>query len=184
MCRSGSFSSRGQEKRQLKSQGTSKIDNICSAHMKVQQNIHTNKVVVTYVSKHWNHKMQLAHLPIPQSARLSIASHLQQGVPILTILDKIRDGESAQLGREHLINPQEIHNIRRQLNLYAVEKHRLDTASILHWVTELKQQDYDPVLCYKSQGEESDNLRSDDFLLGGCIKFLVFNEISGRRLER
>ena len=117
----------------------------------------------------------MAHLPIPQSARLSIASHLQQGVPMLTILDKICDGESAQLGREHLINPQEIHNIRRQLNLYAVEKHRLDTASILHWVTELKQQDYDPVLCYKTQGEESDNLRSDDFLLGGCIKLLAYN---------
>ena len=86
--RSGSYSSIGTGKRQLKSQGTSKIDNICPAHMKVQQDIDTSKVVATYVSAHWNHTKQLRHLPIPHSVRLGIASQLQQGVPILKILDK------------------------------------------------------------------------------------------------
>ena len=165
-CRSGSFSTHGSGKRQLKSQGTSKIDNICTAHMKVQQNINTNELTVAYVSTHWNHGKELAHLPIPRSVRLKIASQLQQGVPIQGILDRIRDDESDQLGREHLINQQEVRNIRRRLNLYAVEKHKCDATSLSHWVTELKQQEYNPILYYKSQGEEANKLSIDDFLLG------------------
>ena len=91
---------------------------------------------------------------------------MQQGLPIQGILDRIRDAEGAHLHREHLVNQQEIHNIRRQLNLYAVEKHKCDPTSLLHWVTELRQQDYNPVLYYKTQGQEADNLSTDDFLLG------------------
>lgn len=153
-------------KRQLKCQGTSKLDNICTAHMKVLQDLNTSKVTATYVPIHWNHDKQLSHLPIPYSVRLKIASQLQQGLPIQGILDRIRDAEGAHLHREHLVNQQEIHNIRRQLNLYAVEKHKCDPTSLLHWVTELRQQDYNPVLYYKTQGQEADNLSTDDFLLG------------------
>jgi len=90
--------------------------------MKVVENVHDKGVMVTYVNTHWNHQINLAHLPIPQPVVSSIGSQLQQGVPVLTILDKIRGGDIESLGREHLINPQQIHNIRRHLYLSAIEK--------------------------------------------------------------
>jgi len=62
---------------------------------------------------------------IPQPVVSSIAAQLQQGVPVLTILDKIRDGDIESLGHERLINPLKIHNVRRHLNLCAIEKHKL-----------------------------------------------------------
>ena len=68
--------SHSSEKRQLKTQGTSKICNICSAQMKVIQNMDTEEVTVTYISTHWNHQKQLAHLPVPTSVKLKIASKL------------------------------------------------------------------------------------------------------------
>ena len=43
-------------KHQLKTQGTSKICNICSAQMKVIQNVDTEEVTLTYISTHWNHQ--------------------------------------------------------------------------------------------------------------------------------
>ena len=172
MFRSGSFNSRGAGKRQIKTQGSSKIDNICTARMKVKEDILSTEIIVMCISINWNHEMNLAHLPIPKPVVLNIASQLHQGVPVQTILDKIRDGDidGDCFGHEHLINPQQIYNIRRQLNLRAVEKHKLDPASVLHWVTELQQQDYNPVLYYKAQGEEADNLNGDDFLLGKYIQ--------------
>jgi len=36
-------------------------------------------------------------------SQLYHAAQLQQGVPVLTILDKIRDGDIESLGHEHLI---------------------------------------------------------------------------------
>jgi len=82
--------------------------------MKVQQNINTKEVTVAYVSMHRNHGKELAHLPIPCSVRLKIASLLHQGVPIQGILDRIWDNESDQWGCEHLINQWEVRNIHAE----------------------------------------------------------------------
>jgi len=138
--------------------------------MKVVENVHDRGVTVTYVDTHRNHQINLAHLPIPQPVVSSIVAQLQQGVPVL---HKIRDGDIESLGREHFINPQQIHNIRRYLNLCTIEKHKLDPASVLHWVRELQQQDYNPVLYYKAQGEGVNNLNNDDFLLGKYTQFIA-----------
>lgn len=170
--RSGYFCSRGSGKRQLKTQGTSKIHNICSAQMKVIQDMDTEEVSVTYISTHWNHQKQLAHLPVPTSIKLKIASKLQQGVTIHCVLDWIQDREGDKLGRQHLITSQEVRNIRRRLNIGVIERHTCDPASILSWVHDLKQQDYNPVLLFKNQGEQSEStehISKDDFLLGKYI---------------
>ena len=134
--------------------------------MKVKQDMDTEKVTVTYTSTHWNHQKQLAHLPVPTSIKLNIASRLQQGATIQIVLDWVRDEEGEKLGRQHLINSQEVRNIRRRLNLGAIERHKCDPASILSWVQDLRQQEYDPVLLFKNQGEDAEHFCKDDFLLG------------------
>lgn len=134
--------------------------------MKVAENLANGVVTVIYTATHWNHPKQLAHLPIPDTVKLQIAAKLQQGVSVQAVLDWIRESEGEKLGRQHLVNQQEVHNIRRKLNLKAVEKHKCDPTSVLSWVTELEGQEYNPVLFYKVQGEEKDNLCKDDFLLG------------------
>ena len=73
--------------------------------MKVKQDIGTGKVIVTYISTHWNHKKQLAYLPVPISIKLNIASRLQQGATIQSVLDWIRDQECEKLGV--LVNPEQ-----------------------------------------------------------------------------
>ena len=55
--------------------------------MKVKQDMDTEKVTVTYTSTHWNHQKQLAHLHMPTSIKLNIASRLQQGATIHSVLD-------------------------------------------------------------------------------------------------
>ena len=164
--RSGHCKGEGCEQRQLKSQGTSKINNICPSGMKVTENLANGVVTVIYTATHWNHPKQLAHLPIPNTVKLQIAAKLQQGVSVQGVLDWIRESEGEKLGSQHLVNQQEVHNIRRKLNLKAIEKHICDPTSVLSWDTELEGQEYNPVLFYKVQGEEKDNLSKDYFLLG------------------
>lgn len=66
----------------MNSHGTSKLDKIFTAHMKILQHLNTSKVTVTYLPTHYNHDKQLAHLPIPHLVRLKIALLVQQAVPI------------------------------------------------------------------------------------------------------
>ena len=73
------------------------------------------------------------------------------------MLDWIPDEEGDKLGHQHLITLQEVRNIRRRLNIGAIERHTCDPASILSWVHDLKQQDYNPILFFKNQGEQSES---------------------------
>ena len=55
------------------------------------------------------------YLKIPQDVRSIVATKLQLGVDIGRILDDIREGisENDGVGREHLIDRQDVLNIRR-----------------------------------------------------------------------
>ena len=66
-------------------------------------------------------------MKISEDVRSMIAAKLQLGVNIECILDDIRGGisESDGLGREHLINRQDVLNIKRKLNTGSIEKHSL-----------------------------------------------------------
>ena len=54
-------------------------------------------------------------------------------------------------------------------NILGIEKHTNDHSSVHAWVTEMRSQEYNPVLFFKHQGtEDQENvLQKDDFLL--CI---------------
>ena len=170
--RSGTYNPRGNGQRLLKSQGTSKIDSFCTAHIKVKQSVSEEQIDVTFCSLHHNHKLEIAHLPLPSDVKLSIASKIQQGVTIERILDDIRDSVSEQtIGREHLTNKRDILNVKNELNFQNIQKHQEDHVSVFLWINEIKKkQSFDPILLFKQQGLEDDRgiIGKDDFML--CIQ--------------
>uniref|UniRef100_A0A1X7TKC3 DUF659 domain-containing protein n=1 Tax=Amphimedon queenslandica TaxID=400682 RepID=A0A1X7TKC3_AMPQE len=89
--RSGKIRLRGEGKKHLKTQGSSKIDAPCIANMKVMTDTVTGSVTVEYCSTHTGHLLELAHLPISSELRLNIAAKLHDGVPVDVILDSISD---------------------------------------------------------------------------------------------
>uniref|UniRef100_A0A1X7T713 C2H2-type domain-containing protein n=1 Tax=Amphimedon queenslandica TaxID=400682 RepID=A0A1X7T713_AMPQE len=175
--RSGKYQPRGDGKRVLKSQGFSKIGNVCIANMKVTQDTISGNVTVEYYPVHNSHSIDIAHLPIPESVKLNIAAKLQQGVPIDRILDDMRDRMSndGASGPELLLSKQDIHNLKRLLNLQGIMKHSNDYESTCAWVEELKAKHYNPVIVFKPQGKEQtgsvNDLAKDDFLLAIQTEF-------------
>ena len=67
------YKPRGNQIRQLKSQGTTKIGSQCSAYIKATCNLRTQEVYVQYCRTHYNHSTTLAFLKIPENIRLDIA---------------------------------------------------------------------------------------------------------------
>ena len=130
----------------------------------------SNEVSVEYCSTHTGHSQQLAHLPIPLTIKNEISAKLHGGVGMDRILDDIRDNIDEQkiLSREHLINKQDISNIKMKLNLENVVKDKNDLISTNAWVQEMKEMPYNPVLLYKSQGEE---VEDSNFILALQTEF-------------
>ena len=162
----------------LKCRGGAKIGTVCTASMKVKQENATGDVIVDYCSTHSNHEKDIAHLRIPDCIRplQSVAAKLQQGVTMTRILDDIRDSFSGEIGREHLLNTQDIRNVQHQYNILGIEKHANDHSSVTAWVSELRSSsDFDPVVYFKQQGEAHTDLDSEDFVL--CIQMEFQQEI-------
>ena len=176
--RSGCYKGKGTGKRSIKVQGTAKTGSTCIAHIKVHEDVTTGVCIVNYTSTHCGHTPQLAHLPISSALKGKIASQLLAGVSIDRIMDEVRDVsmcESASvITRDHLVVRQDVSNIWRTLNLGNIKKHSNDQTSVAMWVNEVQQQEYNPVLVFKPQGEnteETDNLAEETFLLGIQTKF-------------
>ena len=170
--RSGIFAPRGRGKRVMKSQGSSKCGKVCSSYIKGCQGTTTLHVLVEYCSSHCNHKQEIAHLPIPDNIKDMIAAKLQIGVNEDSILDSLRwRCSEKEIGREHLINKQDILNIKQNLNIGSIQKHLNDQSSMCAWVEELKEQDYNPILLFKPQGCDSSSMEREDFILGFQTEF-------------
>lgn len=170
--RSGACKAKGEGKRLPKSQGSCKLGEYCTSHMKVKES--SIGVVVEYCQTHHNHDVQLRHLRVPGSVRASVAAKLEAGVPITKILDEIRDSVPS-LGREHLITRQDVLNVKRACNIEGVQKHTNDQTSVRAWVCEMAELPYNPVVVFKAQGDKQgdtmDNIADDDFLLGIQTEF-------------
>jgi hypothetical protein len=135
--RSGVYHSKGKGKRALKLQGSNKVDGCCVAYMRARKYI--SGVVIVEVCDYHLHESQLAHIPLPESTRHTIAAKLQDGVEIQAILDSIRDGvQGTAIGRSELVNRQDIHNIRHQYNIEGIQYHTNDHSSVQLWVDSLQ----------------------------------------------
>ena len=169
--RGGNYKPKGEGKRSLKMQGSNKIGFNCTAHIKVVQDTTSGVVNVNFCPSH-NHSITLGHVPMSEDTRMLVAHKLKDGVTIEKILDDIRDEVGSSFKRHHLVNRQDINNIKRQFNIEGIERHKEDQLSICAWVTELQSLQYDPVTVFKPQGKETDGLiGKDDFLLGIQTRF-------------
>ena len=170
--RAGEYRAKGSGKRQLKTQGSAKINSQCSAHIKATEDLNTKCVHISYCSTHYNHDNKLAFLTIPLAIRQSIALKLDSGVSIEKILDDIRDKIDGKLNRQHLLNRQDVRNIKYQYNIECIQKHSNDLMSVAAWVEEIKICDHTSVLVFKVQGMEQaddlNNLSDQDFIL--CLQ--------------
>ena len=168
--RFGSTRFRGKGERHIKVQGSCKAGKTCIANMKIKEDV-TGKVIVDYCSTHTGHSIQLCHLPIPDSIKHTISAKLHQGVSVDKILDDIRNDliTKKSIGREHLIQRQDILNLQKEINIHGIRKHANDLASTCAWVEDLKKQEYNPVLLFKPQGEEQNDAMNDI----GCDDFIL-----------
>ena len=175
--RSGKYRSTTTGKRMTKLQGSSKLDEYCTAYMRVSQSqsCHAN-VLVEYCSTHCNHtpSEDIGHLRMPEELRMRIAAKLHQGVSITKILDDIRDTVTINgLQREHVTNRKDIINIKQTFNIEGIQKHPNDQSSVCAWVKEMQSMEFDPVLVFKQQGVPSseDGVNQDDFMLAIQTKY-------------
>ena len=119
--------------------------------MKVLQDIATGQVVVEYCLTHNSHSVELALLPT--DIKYEVAAKLYDGVSVDKILDDIREKMTNDtIGHEQLLSRQDIHNIRRHLNLGSITKNANDLLSNSAWVEDIRAMPYNPVLIFKQQG--------------------------------
>ena len=102
-----------------------------------------------------------------------IAAKLAQGVTMNSIMDYIRDSQAGSLTRDHLTTRADLRNIKHQYNIDCIKKDSDDARSVSHSVEEMQRDEYNPILWYKCQGEESDDhgVEKNDFLLGFQTEF-------------
>eukprot|EP00794_Sanderia_malayensis_P011705 gene11705-12923_t len=158
--------SRGDGKRAMKQQGTSKINGNCTAYIKALTSNTNGTVKIEFCLNHTGHEKELSHTRMPDALRKKIAGKLSKGVAIDHILDEIRNDTEEGISRAHLLDRKDIINVKHQFNVDLMEKDSSDTQSVHYWVNELRKGDYNPVLIYKPQGTDGYDLPKDDFLLG------------------
>ena len=173
--RSGKYVARGKGKRQLKIQGSSKLDTHCPAYIRAKR--HQDGQVHVEICDYHTHELLLAHLPLPESTRQIVAAKLADGVTISTIFDSVRDETlEGVITRKHLLCRQDIHNIKHQYNLEGVKLHSDDHTSVSLFVAEnmritCESEEFEnPVIIYKQQGQKQpdsiDDLSDEDFIIG------------------
>ena len=109
---SGIVQSEGKGLRAIKTQGSCKMNEFCTAHMTVSEDAITKKVKVSYCSHHSNHEPEICHMKVPEDIKNTAAVKLAEGVSIDRILDDIRNNVTGSLERELIMNRQDIHNIQ------------------------------------------------------------------------
>jgi len=96
---------------------------------------------------------------------------LALGVPVNTILDDIRSSDiEGGIKRIHLLEKQDIHNIKKSYNIaYKTKKHKNDAISVNIWVNEMMAKGDESLILYNKQQEENGNYYScfskNDFCL-------------------
>ena len=168
--RSGFFSTESTGKRQLKTQGSSKINQHCTASITLTHRNYTASIGAKICHKHYGHTNSLGHILLPESAHLSIANQLTIGVAFDRTLDDIRDNVGSKFDRIHLLTRKDIRNIEKAYDIKGIQKHTNDAVSVSAWVEEqMAKEEGNPVVLYKAQGQDQpqgcSHLRLEDFIL-------------------
>uniref|UniRef100_T1J170 C2H2-type domain-containing protein n=1 Tax=Strigamia maritima TaxID=126957 RepID=T1J170_STRMM len=181
--RSGFYKPTGHQKRQLKKQGSNKINCCCPSMIKAIINSKTNATEVEYVVNHVGHIQELDHLFLTKSERQWIAHKLEQGVDISNILDTVRGTQSGDKNRLHLLTRKDVLNINKTT---VKSKHKVN---IDDWFNSIDKNNPEKVvLFYKPQDavtETFPQLESDDFVLMLMNEYQadVFRQFAGQTVS-
>ena len=148
--RSGYLTDCKERMRQVKTQGSSKLNTYCTSTIVLKRKDQT--FFVQYCPTHYGHKKLLGHLKLTEKEKLVIAGKLTKGVTFERILDDIRNSLDTSVERIHLATRKDISNIQQAYGIQVEQYHNDDSSSVLAWVNEMKENTPNPVLLYKQQG--------------------------------
>lgn len=148
--RSGFFQYQKERKRELKIQGSCKINGFCPSRVKAKF-LNDGSVVIDYCSSHVGHKSELAHMPLLFKERQNIATQLANKVPFTEVLNSARASlDEKNLRRIQLLTRHDLYNIETEFGLNNDSvRHTNDALSVEAWVESEKQSESNCVICYK-----------------------------------
>ena len=159
--RSGVYDSKSTNKRIP--QVSMKLNRKRTASLVLRHDENGTKSVTVY-KEHYGHERQPGMIPLAESDKLKIAGKLVMGVDTERIVGDARDSLPAtvSLERLHLINRQDINNVRHKYRIDEKSKrHEEDPVSVKVLVEEAVGQVDNPYFFYKG----CDGLRKPDMLL-------------------
>ncbi|XP_038070595.1 uncharacterized protein LOC119739654 isoform X2 [Patiria miniata] len=165
--RSGMYKQRGVGKRQPKHSGTCKIDNNCTASMKVT--CHTNgKVDVECHRTHYGHQKDRELMWLPRKKREEVTAKLGQGISRDRIMNELRDSEGELMRQQELARARDGYDVKKSLGVETVQKHVNEKDSVLAWILQWEAAEENPVLFYKLPGLNPDlnlDLFAEDYIV-------------------
>ncbi|XP_064469189.1 uncharacterized protein LOC135383797 [Ornithodoros turicata] len=170
--RSGVSVPKQERRRRIKSQGSCKAGNCCTAYLTAREALVTGVVTVSGCLTHYGHDKDVEHLRISSSDRNTIISYLQSGLPVDKILENVR-GEyptrAEDLRRSHLITAADIRNIANAEGIRLWRLHDDESESVKKLVHRLDESEQSPILLFKPSGVPSGpdlpRIIEDDFIL-------------------
>ena len=84
--------------------GSCKLPRTCTAYISCTINMTTGRVHVSYCSLHVGHDTELCHLRLSSKVRLQVATLLHQGVPVSSVMDRMRDLLDSAVERDKLLS--------------------------------------------------------------------------------
>ncbi|XP_022091647.1 uncharacterized protein LOC110979845 isoform X2 [Acanthaster planci] len=165
--RSGIYKQRGVGKRQTKHSGTCKIDNNCTASMKVTCQMN-GRVDVECHRTHYGHQKDRELMWLPRKKREEIAAKLGQGISRDRIMSDMVDSEGEVMKQRELARVSDIYDVKKSLGVETVQKHLNEKESVLAWILQWEATEENPVLFYKLPGLNPDpnlDLQAEDYII-------------------
>uniref|UniRef100_A0A1B6CG27 C2H2-type domain-containing protein n=1 Tax=Clastoptera arizonana TaxID=38151 RepID=A0A1B6CG27_9HEMI len=161
-----------ERKREIKKQGSRKINGFCPCSLKVYF-FDDGKVKVDYCSTHVGHTVDVQHLPLTLEERQAIAIQIRNNIPYDVILANVRSSIGTKdCDRIHLLTKQDLRNIKAEFGLNDdIVFHSKDPCSVDAWVREELMSDNNCILLYKPRNKTNykyqfSALNKEDFILG------------------
>ncbi|KFM70446.1 hypothetical protein X975_08289, partial [Stegodyphus mimosarum] len=142
--RSGVYTPQGSGIRQIKQQGSKKINGFCPASITAIET--DGKCCVHYLKTHVGHENEIEHWFLSKEERKYIASKIAADIPFEIILSEIRGSAAADQSRMHLVTRHDLHNIGKSAlttskTLTLMEKIQILKESVLFMLDSIKTDD-------------------------------------------
>lgn len=162
--RSGPSRSRSQGIRLPKAQGSNKTGFFCPALITVEQTGRGLKV--RYQKNHQGHDDNIGHLNLTREERVMIHEKLKSGIPLETVLDVIRENSTDLSTPLSLINMKDLHNIKRDFQLFDDRKDHNDFVSVHKMVNCLNERDDKTIRYFRvPESQLQADTRASSFML-------------------